>query len=219
MKPRCNDNPATSTRSFTLQTNDYLVSTLLPPLMQQLTKVAPGINLRVVPPNQRTFELLDASTIDFALGAFGDLPDRFDVATIDDNQFVCMMNGSHALTRGRLDLKRYAAAKHLLITPRGDPVGFVDLALADAGLSRRIALTVNHFSVVPAIIAETDLIVTLPKRIAERYAPRYGLKLRPSPVPTVAAYSHIRLIWHRQLGEHPAFQWFRELVLDLMRAS
>lgn len=211
--------PAASTRSFTLQTSDYLVSTLLPSLMKRLNQIAPGINVRIVPPNERTFEMLDARAIDFALGGFGEPPARFDVVTVNDNQFVCMMNGGHALTRGRLDLKRYAAAKHLLITPRGDPVGFVDTALAEQGLSRRIALTVNHFSVVPAIIAETDLIVTLPKRIAERYAPRYGLKLRPSPVPTAAVYSHIRLIWHRQLGQHPAFQWFRQLILDLMRMS
>ena len=208
--------PGTSTRTFTLQTNDYLASTLLPRLMQRLAKEAPGINIRVIPPNQQMVELLDSSLIDFALGSFRELPPRLAVEVIDDFQYSCMMNAGHPLARGKLDLKRYAAAKHLLITPRGDPVGFVDEALAASGLRRRIALTVNHFSVVPAIIAETDLIVTLPSRIAERDAALYGLKLRPSPVQSSSIFSHIRLVWHRQLGAHPAFHWFRELILALM---
>ncbi len=208
--------PGSATRTFTVQTNDYLVSTLLPPLMRRLAEVAPGIDLRIMPPNLRTFDLLDTSEIDFALGAFGEVPDRFDVAIIDDNHFSCMMNATHPLARGKLDIKRYAAARHLLITPRGDPVGFVDVALGELGLTRRIALTVNHFSVVPAIVAGTDLVVTMPRRIAELYAPLYGLKLRPSPIEAPPLYSHIRLLWHQQLGRHPAYHWFRELVLGLM---
>lgn len=64
-----------------------------------------------------------------------------------------------------------ARAHHLLVTPQGDPSGFVDEALARHGFTRRIALTVNHFTVVPAIIAGSDRITAMPKRIAELYAP------------------------------------------------
>ena len=208
--------PATATRVFTLQTSDYLVSTVMPALMRHLAERAPGVDIRIVPPDHRTTQLLDAGEIDFALGGYGELPERFGVAIVDDNDFVCLMHAKHPLATGRLDLRRYAAAKHLLITPRGDPNGFVDDALAEAGLSRRIALTVNHFSVVPAIIAETDLIVTMPLRMAEGYAKLYGLTLRPSPVATSAIYSHIRLVWNKRLAAHPAFDWFRALMLEVM---
>ena len=209
--------PTTATRAFTVQTSDYLVSTVMPALMRHLAERAPGIDVRIVPPDHRTQQLLDAGDIDFALGAYGELPERFGVAIVDDNEFACMMHAKHPLARGRLDLERYAAAKHLLITPRGDPSGFVDEALAKRGLSRRIALTVNHFSVVPAIIAESDLIVTMPLRIAEGYAKLYGLALRPSPIKTAPLYSHIRLVWQKRLAAHPAYDWFRALVLDVMR--
>jgi DNA-binding transcriptional LysR family regulator len=213
---RSDFDPATATRTFTVQTNDYLVSTVMPALMRHLAERAPGVDVRIVPPDHRTQQLLDAGEIDFALGGYGELPERFGVAIVEDNEFACMMHAEHPLTRGRLELKRYAAAKHLLITLRGDPIGFVDEALAEQGLARRIALAVNHFSVVPAIVAESDLIVTMPLRMAEGYAKLYGLALRPSPVKTPTRYSHIRLVWQKRLGAHPAFEWFRALMLEVM---
>lgn len=209
--------PATATRAFTLQTTDYIVAAVMPALMRTLAERAPGIDVRLLPPDHRTQQHLDAGEIDFALGGYGELPERFGVAIVDDNEFACMMHAKHPLAHGRLDLRRYAAAKHLLITPRGDPNGFVDDALGELGLSRRIALTVNHFSVVPAIIAETDLIVTMPRRVAEGYARLYGLVLRPSPIKTSALYSHIRLVWQKRLAAHPAHDWFRALLLEVMR--
>ena len=145
--------PATAVRTFTIDTNDYIVATSIATLMSRLPDLAPGIDVRILPPSGRAFERLDAREIDFAVGTYGDVPERFGVLHIDDNAFACLMRADHPLAQGELDLGRYAAAKHLLITPRGDPVGFVDTALAEHGLTRRIALTVNHFSVVPAVIS------------------------------------------------------------------
>jgi DNA-binding transcriptional LysR family regulator len=208
--------PHSAERTFTIDTNDYMVSTAMPVLMARLAELAPGIDVRVLPPAGKAFERLDAREADFALGTYGEIPERFGVAIIDDNDFSCAMREGHALARGRFDLKRYAEARHLLITPRGDPSGFVDEALARHGLTRRIALTVNHFTVVPSIIASTDLITTIPKRIADQYAPLYRLKLRPSPVETPRNYAHIQLLWHKRLGQHAAYNWFRELLFSIV---
>ena len=207
--------PATAARSFAVETNDYIVSVVVAPLMRRLAATAPRIDVRILPAG-RTYERLDAGESDFALGTYGDIPERFGRAFIDDNEFSVMMRAGHPLARGRLTLERFAAASHLLITPRGDGIGFVDSALASHGLTRRVALTVNHFTVVAPIIADTDLVVTLPRRIAEPNAARYGLVIRPSPVPIPPTYSHIHLLWHRQLGAHPAHQWFRDVLLDIV---
>ena len=50
-----------------------------------------------------------------------------------------------------------------------------DPALADAGRTRRNPVTVTHFLLVPQIVAASDLIATLPERVAERMAGRYPL--------------------------------------------
>lgn len=74
------------------------------------------------------------------------MPERIGVETIDDKSYCCMMRLDHFRARGKLGLKRYASAKHLLITPRGDPRRFVDEALADRGRTRTRALTGNPFT-------------------------------------------------------------------------
>ncbi len=208
--------PATATRTFTIDTNDYIVTTAIAHLMGRLAREAPFVDVRVLPPAGRALERLEAGEADFAVGVYSDPPDRFAVEKLDDNVFVCLMGQGHPLARGKLDLARYAAAKHLLITPRGDPSGFVDEALARQGLSRRIALTVNHFAVAPVVVASSDLIVTLPKRIADFYAPLFDLVMRPSPVETSPSYSSIDLLWHRRLGAHPAYQWFRQRLKEVI---
>lgn len=202
--------PATAVRSFTIDANDYIATTAIVPLMHCLATEAPGIDVRMLPPNGRALERIDSGEAHFAIGAFGDPPERFGVEQLDDNMFVVMMRADHPLALGPFEIERYAAARHLLITPRGDPVGFVDAALAELGLSRRIGLTVNQFSVAPAAVANSDMVVTLPKRIADFYAPLFGLVMRPSPFTAPPHYRSLDLVWHKRLGHHPAYVWLRE---------
>lgn len=208
--------PATAVRTFTIDANDYTATTAIVPLMQCLATEAPGIDVRILPPNGRALERIDSGEAHFVIGAYGDLPERFGVEQLDDNMFVVMMRADHPLAQGPFDIQRFAEARHLLITPRGDPVGFVDVALAELGISRRIGLTVNQFSVAPAAVANSDMVVTLPKRIGDFYAPLFGLVMRPSPFKTPAQYRSLDLVWHKRLGNHPAYVWFRERLKSVI---
>ena len=204
--------PKSARRTFTIDTADYVVTSCLSAVMAHLAREAPGIDLRLLPAGGRIYERLDAREVDFGIGAYGEVPDRFGTVVIDEDKYVVLMRPDHPLARGRLDLKRYAGAKHLLVTLRGDAHGFVDDALAEHGLSRRIALTVNQFSVAPAVVAESDLVVALPKRIADRYAPLLKLEVRPLPLPAPFVFTAIQLIWHRRFATHPAHEWFRHTL-------
>lgn len=204
--------PRTAQRTIRIDTNDYVVATYLPRLMALLAREAPGIDLRISPQTGRTMERLDAQEIDFGISAYGDVPDRFEIEQIDEEVYVVLMRKRHPLVAANMTLSSYAAATHVLVSPRGDTRGFVDTALAEKGLTRRIALTVNQFSVVGPIIAATNLVVTIPKRIADQMVPAFGLIQKPSPVPGPKAFSAVSMIWHRRLGQHPANVWFRSAM-------
>ena len=62
-----------------------------------------------------------------------------------------------------------------MVSLTGDAYGFVDRVLSEEGRSRRIALTVPNFMFALAVIAETDLISVLPRRLAAMHAPRFGV--------------------------------------------
>jgi len=60
------------------------------------------------------------------------------------------------------------------------------------------------------VAGASDLIATVPKRMAQKLAPTFGLQLLPFPVsvPRVVIY----LIWPTVLARDPAHKWFKDLL-------
>lgn len=83
-------------------------------------------------------------------------------------------------------VERYCAMPHLVISENGDPYGFVDEQLSKQGLRRRIALTVPNFMFALSVIAESDLIAALPRRLFAMNAPRFGVQSSEPPIPLPA---------------------------------
>ena len=96
--------------------------------------------------------------------------------------FVIAVRAGHPLADDPT-LERYCELQHLVISLTGDPHGFVDELLTKQGRSRGIALTVPNFLFALAIIAETDLIATLPRRFVTMHAGRFGLLSLEPPLP------------------------------------
>ena len=205
--------PKTAKRTFTIATTDYASLTLLPYLAGYLMDEAPGVNVHTIPIEGRLYEKLDAQEADYGLTALGGVPSRFGREDIGTDSFVCMMHADHPLAKyDSIPIEEFAAARHLLVTPRGDANGFVDDYLASVGLSRQIAMTVNGFGAVPMIIDSSDLIASIPSKMADKCSEFFDLKLVPCPVPKPEGVTGEVLIWHKRLTEHPAHTWFLELV-------
>ncbi len=209
--------PLTSDREFNIGCNDYVTCTLIPRLAAYLSEHAPELRIRLYPTAGNTFELLDARGIDFGISAVIDIPDRFDSLTLIEDSYQVVMRKDHPLAERKLDLQRYAAADHLLVSPRGDAFGFVDTELAKQGLTRDVRMTVNNFSSAPPILAASTMILTIPRRIADIHAPLHDLHVAPCPVPSTLDYSSAVAVWHRKLASHPAHTWFREALAAIAK--
>ena len=129
--------------------------------------------------------------------------------------YVCVMRRGHPLARDTISLEDFANARHLLISVTGEPVGFVDRLLARRGLKRRIAMTANQFIVAPLIIQNSDMIMTLAVRTAERFAEVNNLHI--VPVPLERDPIDLTLLWHKELSRHPAHEWMRKLLAEICR--
>ncbi|HEY0134470.1 MAG TPA: LysR substrate-binding domain-containing protein, partial [Nannocystis sp.] len=93
-----------------------------------------------------------------------------------------------------------------------------DTALAELGHGkRRIALTVPHFFLAPALIAASDLVITLPERVARIITANYPLRIVPLPikVPTF----DISLAWHERVHHDPANAWMRDQIVKSLRPA
>lgn len=210
--------PSISTRTFTIGTNDYCVSILIPKLAAAMQKDAPNINIRLMSSAGHTFEMLDSQEIDFGISAISEIPDRYGNEICIEDKYVLLMRKDHPLSKGKITNERFANARHMVISPRGETHGFVDDDLAKINMKRTIAMIVNHFSSAPSILANSDLILTAPKRIADTFAPLYSLTTRPAPFTGEKTFSTVKLVWHKKLANHSGHIWFREYLQNVARS-
>lgn len=208
--------PACSEHTFRLVCHDHFVHTGLSKLMHFVDAQAPGIDIRLLPAKGDSFALLDAQEADFGISAYGLPPERFGWEKLLTDEYVVVMGADNPLAMtddwGKL---AYSKANHLLVSLSGDASGFVDKALAAEKLTRRIALTVNHFSATPEILSHTSLVATLPRKLAEHYCKYYPLTMLCCPVTPPAAYCDNLLVWHKRLSKHPANDWLKQTLRAL----
>ncbi|UVC14643.1 LysR family transcriptional regulator [Mesorhizobium onobrychidis] len=186
--------PANSTRRLTIGAPDGVAAVFLPPLLAELGRTAPGIDIGVrqlLPAPGETsperawrsaFADLEAGAMDIAVIPSGHIPTRFHARSLYNEDFVLAMQAGHPFADDPT-LEHYCEMKHLVVSFTGDPHGFVDEVLATQGYSRRIALTVPSFMFALAVLADTDLISALPKRFVARHAARFGVVSLEAPLP------------------------------------
>jgi DNA-binding transcriptional LysR family regulator len=77
---------------------------------------------------------------------------------------------------------------------------------------RRVKLKVPHFVALGHILQSTDLIATVPERLAQRMTKPFGLHCMKHPVklPRIS----INLFWHAKNHKDPANQWLRGTLFD-----
>ena len=216
--PRAFD-PRTARGRITLGTSDYGELVLLPRLVELLAQEAPGMDLRVHTIGAELSEPLGAGAIDLAISPLG----RGDEASglvrrrLFEERFVCVVRKGHPLAGKRLTLARFAAASHALISPREKEGGFVDDALSRLGMSRRVAVMVPHFLIAPHLVASSDLVLTLARRVADVLAGPLQLALLEPPRELGLAGFTMSAVWHERTQNDPAQRWMRDRLVELAR--
>jgi hypothetical protein len=94
------------------------------------------------------------------------MPPAIKVTQLFRDPFVVVARKGHPITGAPLTVEAYAACDHVLVSPRGNTSGALDRLLVDYGQRRRVALLVATYLAVPAALAASDLIATIPSRAA-----------------------------------------------------
>ncbi|MBO1260380.1 hypothetical protein FYA65_16425 [Bordetella holmesii] len=79
------------------------------------------------------------------------------------------------------------------------------------GIHRKIALCIPHFTILPGLIAQSDLLATLPLRVA-RVFESYG-QLCSRDLPVDIPEFEVRVHVHTYHASQPAVQWFAEQIV------
>lgn len=204
--------PAASRRTFRLAMSDYGASVVLPPLVRRLRAQAPGIDLEISYTSRGGMIAGVADgQLDLALAVFGETPADIRRAVLFHEPFVCVMDA--AGTAGPLTLDDYLARPHVLVAASQDQrSGEVDAALARLGRARRVALRLPHWTAAPAVVAGTDLVLTVAQRTVMPTPP--GLAVQPVPFPIDPL--GFEMIWHERADGDAGLRWLREALAALM---
>jgi DNA-binding transcriptional LysR family regulator len=207
--------PARSQERFRVAMTDHGSTILLPALLERVRKAAPHTTLEISAWCTQAYEDVVARRIDLALSA-ETVPPTLESALIFNLEFVCLVGSTQLLRKRRFTLKQYLQLPHALVETLGGQQTMVDRPLAQLGEKRRVALRLPFF--LPAIfaIAKTDLVLTVPRRLAKITGPLAGLRV-VEPPREIKTFPYF-MAWHSRLSTEPAHAWFRDQLRIVARS-
>ena len=206
--------PASATGRITIAAHDHLSLMVLAGLMARFERHAPALSLHIAQPAGDNVRLIEQGGADLALGIFKALPGSFHSRGLYADSLVCVARSDHPGLADGLSLKRYVSLRHIAVTISGVGESAVDVALAAQGLTRHVALRVPHFLAAAMLVADSDMILTLPSRLARLLAQTLPLALLDLPL-QVAPLSPA-MIWHERFHRDPAHAWVRQQLVDVV---
>jgi DNA-binding transcriptional LysR family regulator len=199
--------PATSTATFTAGMGEYAEVALVGRLAEAFSRRAPHATLRLVSLHGAdAAEQLERGTVDVAVAHLRNLPPTIETTLLFRDPFVVVARKGHPIAAsnvgGPLTIEAYASQDHVLVSPRG---------LTSGALDRSVALLVATYLAVPAALAGSNLIATVPSRVAQLIAAHTAITTLPLPMDHAATVS---MAWHRRTASEPAQAWFRGLLTE-----
>ena len=209
--------PDRATRTFRIATNDYCGAVLVPEALARVRSAAPDVDLELHPyRGHPSPQELARGELDLGIGVFLRVEPGLESLVLFEDRFVCLVGKGHPRVRGALTLSRFVDLDHVLVSAPDYGPGVVDFALAQRGLRRRVVAKVPHFLVAPALVARTDLVLTLPERVARQVARAHDLRVLATPL-ELAPFA-VQMIWHRSANEDLASRWLRSEIVEAARS-
>lgn len=206
--------PATSSRVVRVALADDLEVWLLPILLDELRRCAPGITIVVRPSNWYTgLDLLERAEADVACGILPKPGATMFSETVYEESFASLFDPKYV--KKPISMAKFLATPHAMVSVAGDLMGLVDESLAREGKARRLVATVSNFAALGSLVRGRALLATMPRMAAEHLARSLSLATATTPV-TVGPYPTM-LVWHAKTDRDPALRWFRETLRRVVR--
>jgi DNA-binding transcriptional LysR family regulator len=207
--------PAATDRWFTLCTSDLGETAFMPVLLRHFEHVAPKVRLRTVTGTlSRRLEALERGEIDLVLGHYPEIRGA-DVMQrlLSSHGHVCLLRHGHpAVRESRISAADYAAASHAVLRDEARVYDPVEEHLLARDIHREVVYVCSHFLSIPAVVAGSGLIATVPAAAAAAYRddPRLQVVEAPFDFPRF----DVKMYWHRKSHNDVALRWLRESLAE-----
>ncbi|MEL7113630.1 MAG: LysR family transcriptional regulator [Pseudomonadota bacterium] len=208
--------PSTVNRTVRVCTLDYEV-TLMSTVIEGLLREAPGIRFEFRGMGKdAAIQALERDDADLWLGYARQLPASLETVTLFEETYkvVSRSNHPHILPDTPLDLDLFCAEAHVLVSPGGTSGGIVDKTLRAAGRSRTIGVMTTSFLSALDVVSRTDLISTVPSRLAQAQAESFRLNIHDPPI--APRPFQVSATWHKRASSDMAIGWMVQRLTDAL---
>ncbi|GAB3034984.1 LysR family transcriptional regulator [Bowmanella dokdonensis] len=208
--------PKTARRTFRIATSDITVDMIWSPLRRLIEQQAPHINIHSIPNtivnNER---ILNDAEVDMVVAGQTIMSSVIRSEYLFSPRYVCAMRPGHPLAGKELKLEDFVRADHLLVSMSGDTTGVTDVALLQMGLTRRVAMSVNHFSAVAPLLKESDLISVVPSMAIESEI--FSGELAVFETPVELPPTQLGILWHKRQDRDQGLIWLKGILAALLK--
>ena len=213
LRPERAFDPATSRRRFTVAMTDVGEMYFMPRLIAACAQLAPRVDIASARAGQVDLRTdMESGRVDLAIGAFEDAPKVLYQRRLFQQSCVTLFRRGHPLSGETLTVERLGEARHLVVTSMESPYDAINQALARAGIDLAASFSVPHFAAVPYIVSTTELVATVPQKLAERAAGPFQLEAATSPLKLAALQTN--MFWHRRYHQDEGSRWLRALIAE-----
>ena len=202
-----------SSRHFRICMTDVSHLEFLPRLIHRVAQVAPSIHIEVLRIGPDTRRLLENGDADLAVGYMPELEAGFYQQQLFEQGFSCVVRNDHPHVGKRMTLTLFKREKHVAITAPGTGHELLQQQLKRLGVERRLALSLPTLPGLGNLLAQSDLVATVPERVAQMLVSIAAVKLLAPPfeLPAFAIKQH----WHERFHLDPANRWLRSMIAEM----
>lgn len=201
----------TSKRHFIIAMTDVGEVYFMPRLIEQCRKLAPQIQLSTARASSIDIKAeMETGRVDLAIGAFDEISGALYQRRLFKQNYVCMFRQGHPLVASTMSARDFLAAQHLIVASMESPYDKINQSLEKAGIRASAHFTVPHFVAVPYIVSSTDLLVTVPQKLAESAAAPFKLQYVKPPLRLPTLQTNV--FWHRRFNQDEGNQWLRNII-------
>lgn len=205
---------AVADRAFRICMTDISEVVLLPGLLNRLRTLAPKVRIEVEKISTASARRLEDGEVDLAVGFMPQLDAGFYQQVLFTQSFVCLVAADHPRIGARLGKTAFAREGHIRVASSGTGHAIVDKVFDAAGLTRTIVLSVPSFLGIARIVAQTELIATVPRLFGEAMRASEHIRILPPPCPL--PHYEVKQHWHERFNADAGNAWLRQTLAGLI---
>jgi DNA-binding transcriptional LysR family regulator len=212
--------PSRRHRPFVIAMSDVGEIVFLPRIVNAIAAASPDTPVRSV--SMRPCHLaaaLEDGDVDLAVGYFPDLKKGdFYQQRLFLHHFVCLLRSGHSIRSPMLSMGEFLGLQHVVVQSEGRSQEILESFLESQGLERRVAVYTPHFLSVRRLIAQSDMVATVPHALGIEYGnSAFGLKSIEPPFPSPRI--ELRQHWHKRVHKDARGIWLRRLISGLFNEA